>query len=223
MRCVGRLCGGPCEAHNAPSVWEDGGLVMSWLAGPGAFWACEGVTWLGQRGVSPALCCWIGLWRAAALHPAAKQLHSANHSLVFGKSTCIQSLPWLFFALICNSGDILQRENPVSHHVWSVFYLNWWPQKKRLDLNKRDVLSQKRKWMCALITSQLSRPCQQVFRGQTGRNLGTEATGGGVHNFHEGIKNRKRACLPSVTFLPRLQATPVCLSGLDSGSRMLVC
>lgn len=70
--------------------------------------------------------------------------------------------------------------------------------------------------MCALITLQLSRPCQQVFRGQTGRKLGTEATGGGVHNFHEGIKNRERACWPSVTFLLLQCAYPV-------GSRMLVC
>lgn len=45
--------------------------------------------------------------------------------------------------------------------------------------------------MCPFITSQLSRPRQQVFRGQTGRKLGTEATGGGLRNFHEGVKEQK--------------------------------
>lgn len=52
--------------------------------------------------------------------------------------------------------------------------------------------------MCALVTSQLSRPRQQVFRGQTGRKPGTEATSGGVHNFQEGIKNRTEQNMPSM-------------------------
>lgn len=101
-RCVLGVCGGSREVHNALSVCEDGRLVMSWLAGPKAHWACEGVTWLGHRGVSLTLFYWIRLWREAALHPAATDTQPANHSLVLSKSGCISNLKlnYLLFFLV---------------------------------------------------------------------------------------------------------------------------
>lgn len=86
---VGDVRGAQCL-----SVCEDGRLVMSWLAGPKAHRACEGVTWLGHRGVSLALFYWIRLWQGAAPHPATTETQPANHSVLLNKSACISSLKW---------------------------------------------------------------------------------------------------------------------------------
>lgn len=99
------VSGGSCEGAQCPSVCGDGRLVMSWLARPKAHWACKGVTWLGHRGVSPALFWWIRLWRGAA----AKETQPANHSVMFISFKLSQ----LFLALL----DSLQCRFGIGRHA----------------------------------------------------------------------------------------------------------
>lgn len=91
-------CLGVVWSPQSLSVCEGGRPVMSLLAGPKAHWACEGMTWVGHRGVSPALFCVISPWRGQR-----SILQLEKHSLPL-KSIRISSSQWCeLFGLFLDS------------------------------------------------------------------------------------------------------------------------
>lgn len=158
------LCGGPSDAHNAPScvcVCVCGKTVGRWChrwQDPEPRWACEGVTWLGtKRSVGP-LCA----FESGCDGGQRSILQRHNRALPIIHLCSVNQLvsetfPWLSFFPLSTLPAVRQ-----SRKVDSL------QDSSRLAASKfktTSVAAKEKEWMYLFIMLQLSRPWQGVFRG----------------------------------------------------------